>query len=127
MKKFFVLMMTALLVTCVSVLAQEKNQKGTQKKAPTAQTTAKPAPKAMQADKVVAGKKGPNGETVYQGTQGGQYYMNKSGVKTYLKDVDKIVQDKKGPNGEIVYEGPNGGQYYLNKNGAKVYLQAAKK
>jgi hypothetical protein len=125
MKKFFVLVMAALLVSSVSVFAQDKG-KGAQKST-TTQTTTKPADKAPQGDKAVAGKKGPNGEVVYQGAQGGQYYVNASGNKTYLKDVDTIVKDKKGPNGEVVYEGTKGGQYYLNKSGAKVYLQSTKK
>jgi hypothetical protein len=64
---------------------------------------------------------------VYQGSQGGQYYVNKSGTKTYLKDVDKVLEGKKGPNGEIVYVGSQGGQYYLNKNGEKIYLSNEKK
>ena len=27
-------------------------------------------------DKVIAGKKGPDGQVVYEGPQGGQYYIN---------------------------------------------------
>ena len=127
MKKLFVLMMVTLLIASVGVFAQEKSQKTTQKKAATTQTATKPAAKSAQEDKVIAGKKGPDGETVYQGSQGGQYYINKSGNKTYLKEVDKIVPNKKGPNGEIVYVGSKGGQYYLNANGEKVYLSKDKK
>ncbi len=115
-------MMAALLVLSVSGYSQAKTQKSS-----TTQTTTKAVDKPAQADKVVAGKKGPSGEVVYQGAQGGQYYLNKSGNKTYLKDVDSVVQGKKGPNGEVVYEGPKGGQYYLNKNGEKVYLSSSKK
>ncbi len=127
MKKLFVLMIAAMLVTSVGIFAQEKNQKGTQKKATTTQTTSKKATNSEQADKVIAGKKGPEGETVYQGAKGGQYYINKTGVKTYLKDVDKVVPGKKGPNGEVVYVGSQGGQYYLNKSGEKVYLSKENK
>jgi hypothetical protein len=127
MKKIFVLIMAILVVSSVSINAQNKTQKPAQKAA-TAQTVTKAAEKpAAQADKVVAAKKGPNGETVYQGAQGGQYYMNKSGNKTYLKDVDTVLQGKKGPNGEVVYEGAKGGQYYLSKSGQKIYLSQDKK
>lgn len=122
MKKFFLLMIVALLSISVMGYAQDKTQKGTQKPT-TTQTATKTTEKQSTGDKVVANKKGPNGETVYQGAQGGQYYMNKSGNKTYLKDVDQVVAGKKGPNGEIVYQGPKGGLYYLNKNGEKVYLK----
>jgi hypothetical protein len=127
MKKFITLAMALLVVASTGMYAQTGTQKAAQK-APATQTVTKAAEKpAAQADKVVANKKGPNGETVYQGAQGGQYYMNKSGNKTYLKDVDTIVQGKKGPNGEVVYEGVKGGQYYLNKSGQKIYLSQDKK
>jgi hypothetical protein len=125
MKKVFLLMMAAFLVFSLSGYSQAKTQKSTT--TTTTQTTTKAADKSAPADKVVAGKKGPNGEAVYQGAQGGQYYLNKSGNKTYLKDVDSVVEGKKGPNGEIVYAGPKGGQYYLNKKGEKVYLTNDKK
>src|SRR5512138_3879459 len=125
MKKLISLMMIILLTCSINMYAQEKTKKET--KATTTQSQVKSNDKSSQADKVVAGKKGPNGEAVYQGTQGGQYYMNKSGNKTYLKDTDKTVAGKKGPNGEVVYEGPKGGEYYLNKNGEKVYLSKDKK
>lgn len=125
MKKIFVLMMITLFTLSLNMSAQDKTKKET--KATTTQSQVKSNDKSAQSDKVVAGKKGPNGEAVYQGTQGGQYYVNKSGAKTYLKDTDKVVEGKKGPNGEIVYVGPKGGQYYLNQNGEKVYLQENKK
>lgn len=121
MKKALVLLTVALLGLSVAASAQDKNQKGTQKT--TTQAVTKQADKPAQGDKTVPGKKGPNGETVYQGTQGGLYYINAAGNKTYLKDTDPVVQGKKGPNGEVVYAGPKGGQYYLNKSGEKVYLK----
>lgn len=37
-------------------------------------------------DKVVKGTKGPEGQPVYEGAQGGKYYINKNGNKTYLKN-----------------------------------------
>jgi colicin import membrane protein len=125
MKKLFVLMMITLFTLSLNMSAQDKTKKDT--KATTTQSQAKSNDKSAQADKVVAGKKGPNGEAVYQGSQGGQYYMNKNGAKTYLKDTDKVVENKKGPNGEVVYVGPKGGQYYLNNKGEKVYLSNDKK
>jgi colicin import membrane protein len=36
-------------------------------------------------DKMIPGKKGPEGQPVYEGAKGGQYYINKNGNKTYLK------------------------------------------
>jgi colicin import membrane protein len=125
MKKLIVLMMITLFAWSINMQAQDKTKKDT--KTTTTQSQVKSNDKPAQADKVVAGKKGPNGEAVYQGAQGGQYYINKNGNKTYLKDTDKVVEGKKGPNGETVYVGPKGGQYYLNKNGEKVYLSNEKK
>lgn len=126
MRKVIGLFIVAFLLSSVNSFSQEKKDKSTQK-ATTEQTKKKDADKSGTVDKVVAGQKGPNGEKVYEGPKGGQYYMNKNGNKVYLKDEDKSVAGKKGPNGETVYEGPKGGQYYLNKNGEKVYLKAEKK
>lgn len=106
--------------------AQDKTKKTTQKST-TTQTTTKGTDKPDQGDKVVTGKKGPDGQAVYEGSQGGQYYINKNGNKTYLKPNDNIVKGKKGPNGETVYLGSQGGQYYVNKSGNKVYLSPEKK
>jgi hypothetical protein len=125
MKKIVILILITLFTWSVNMSAQDKTKKDS--KATTTQSQAKSNDKSAQTDKVVPGKKGPNGEAVYQGAQGGQYYMNKNGNKTYLKDTDKVVEGKKGPNGEVVYVGPKGGQYYLNKKGEKVYLSDGKK
>jgi hypothetical protein len=124
-------MMIALFAWSINMPAQDRTKKDT--KAKTTQSQVKSSSqsaqtnKSAQKDKVVAGKKGPNGESVYQGSEGGQYYINKNGNKTYLKDTDKVVEGKKGPNGEVVYVGPQGGQYYLNKKGEKIYLSKDKK
>ena len=126
MKKLFLLLVVIFLGYSIIGSAQDKTQKSTQKST-TTQTTTKGTDKPVQVDKVVAGKKGPDNQAVYEGPQGGQYYINKSGNKTYLKPNDNIVQGKKGPNGETVYLGTQGGQYYLNKNGNKVYLSPDKK
>ncbi|NJK96965.1 MAG: hypothetical protein HC905_20415 [Bacteroidales bacterium] len=40
-------------------------------------------------DKIVSGKKGPEGQKVYLGPQGGEYYINKNGNKVYLKNNKK--------------------------------------
>lgn len=120
-------MMITLFAWSINMSAQDKTKKDAKSKSTTTQSQVKSNDKAAQADKVVTGKKGPNGEAVYQGSQGGQYYMNKNGNKTYLKNTDKAVEGKKGPNGEEVFVGPKGGQYYLNKNGEKVYLSKDKK
>lgn len=125
MKKLIVLILITVFAWSVSMSAQDKTKKDT--KSATTQSQVKTNDKPSQGDKVVAGKKGPGGEAVYQGTQGGQYYINKSGNKIYLKDTDKVLEGKKGPNGELVYAGPKGGQYYLNKNGEKIYLSNDKK
>jgi hypothetical protein len=121
MKKLIALMVVIFLGSSILMIAQEKTQKNTQKSS-TTQTTTKGTDQPGQGDKIVSGKKGPDGQAVYEGPKGGQYFINKNGNKTYLKADDNIVQGKKGPNGETVYLGPKGGQYYLNKKGDKVYL-----
>jgi colicin import membrane protein len=45
----------------------------------------KASAKPESADKVIRGKKGPDGQAVYKGARGGEYYINKNGNKTYLK------------------------------------------
>lgn len=37
-------------------------------------------------DKVNHSKKGPNGETIYTGERGGNYYLDKKGNKNYIKE-----------------------------------------
>jgi colicin import membrane protein len=123
MKKLVALMIVIFLCGSVIGVAQDKSKL----KSSTTTTTTKVTDKADQGDKVVKDKKGPDGQVVYEGSKGGQYYLNKSGNKTYLKDDSNVVQGKKGPNGETVYAGPKGGQYYLNKSGDKVYLTPEKK
>jgi hypothetical protein len=80
--------------------------------------------KVEQSDKALAGKKGPDGQPVYEGAKGGLYYINKNGNKTYLKDNDPVIPEKKGPDGQPVYKGSQGGEYYYNKSGAKTYLKS---
>jgi colicin import membrane protein len=135
MKKFFVVLITIFLSYSIYGSALEKMQTGAQKPNTqqvkktdaTPQTNKKEADKPGQGDKVVPGKKGPDGQAVYEGPKGGQYYIAKSGNKTYLKADDNVVPGKKGPDGQTVYSGPKGGQYYLKKNGDKVYLSPDKK
>lgn len=68
----------------------EKKEAATEKKGAAElkkQATAAPAPAAKKVeDKIVKGKKGPEGQPVYEGAQGGKYYINKNGNKTYLKN-----------------------------------------
>jgi len=91
------------------------------------QVKAAESDKSGQSDKVITGLKGPDGQPVYEGIRGGQYYINKSGNKTYLKAEDNVVPGKKGPEGQPVYVGPKGGQYYINKSGVKTYVTPEKK
>jgi colicin import membrane protein len=88
--------------------------------------TAKDREKPEVGDKIINGKKGPEGQPMFEGVRGGVYYINKKGNRTYLKGNDKVVPGKKGPDGQKVYAGPKGGEYYINKNGNKVYLKNAK-
>jgi len=120
MKKIVGFLIVVFLFTSLNSFSQEKKDKTTQK------TTTEQTKKSESGDKVIAGKRGPNGEKVYEGAKGGQYYINKNGNKTYLKDEETVVAGKKGPKGETVYVGPKGGQYYY-KDGNKVYLKTDKK
>jgi hypothetical protein len=120
MRKLLFSILFASTLVCCPLFSQNKNTG-----ANTKQTTVTEKPDA--GDKVIQGKKGPNGQAVYQGVNGGVYYINKNGNKTYLKETDKAIANKKGPNGEKVYAGPQGGEYYINKSGNKVYLKNNKK
>lgn len=126
MKRIYCLLLVVSLL-CLNGLAQEsKKSAGT--KATTKKTSVTKTPDKPEAgDKVISGRKGPEGQAVYEGVKGGIYYINKNGNKTYLKEDDKLVANKKGPNGEKVYTGPKGGEYYINKNGNKIYLKTAGK
>lgn len=114
MKKILVIMFAAICVLSINGFAQQSKAKNAQK--PNTEVKA-------EKDKVVSGVKGPEGQLVYEGAKGGQYYINKNGNKTYIKDEDKVVKGKKGPEGQPVYVGPNGGEYYINKSGNKTYLK----
>jgi hypothetical protein len=83
----------------------------------------KASDKTQTVDKIIQGKKGPDGQSVYEGGKGGLYYINKNGNKTYLKDTDNLIAGKQGPEGEPVYKGSQGGEYYYNKTGVKTYLK----
>jgi hypothetical protein len=121
-KPFFQILFV-LAIFCLLLTAQTaKTGTSTPAKKKTTVVTEKPD----LGDKVINGRKGPEGQAVYEGVKGGIYYINKNGNKTYLKENDKIVANKKGPDGQIVYVGPQGGEYYINKNGNKVYLKNKK-
>ncbi|NJO68233.1 MAG: hypothetical protein HC830_02240 [Bacteroidetes bacterium] len=125
MKKTILISLFVSVFTIAHTYSQQKNTV-TPKKASTSQTVKTPV-KPETTDKIIPGKKGPEGQPVYEGIKGGIYYINKNGNKTYLKEEDKIVSGKKGPEGQKVYLGPQGGEYYINKNGNKVYLKNNKK
>lgn len=103
--------------------AKGTKAKTEQKKQETKASVSAPAAKPDAGDVVITGKKGPDGQSVYQGIKGGQYYFNKNGNKTYLKADDNVVAGKKGPQGQTVFKGPQGGEYYMDKNGKKTYLK----
>lgn len=130
MKKLSLLLLIAIGICCMNTFAQETKKDQAKKKTVQSSATssnkvsvAKAAEKPEVGDKAIAGKKGPDGQKVYEGAKGGQYYINKNGNKTYLKEEDKVEEGKKGPDGQKVYLGPQGGEYYLNKSGKKVYLK----
>ncbi len=123
MIKPFYSILFLLLVFCASLTAQPKKAATT---TPVKKKTTAVVEKPELGDKVINGRKGPEGQAVYEGVKGGIYYINKNGNKTYLKENDKVVSGKKGPDGQNVYAGPQGGEYYLNKNGNKVYLKSKK-
>lgn len=123
MIKPFYRILFVFLVFSVSLAAQPKKAA---ENAPEKKKTTTVVEKPDLGDKVINGRKGPDGQLVYEGVKGGIYYINKNGNKTYLKENDKVVANKKGPDGQIVYAGPQGGEYYINKNGNKVYLKAKK-
>lgn len=145
MKKLLVILLSTFFVVSVNSFAQEKSPKSNLKPK-TEQTKKKDAKivvksddksvktdaktdakkgtdKPVAGDKALAGAKGPDGQAVYQGSKGGQYYINKNGNKTYIKAEDKAVTGKKGPEGQPVLVGEKGGEYYINKNGNKTYLK----
>ena len=118
-KSYLLLLLISAL--CYSPLFSQPKKSASSSK----QTVVSEKPEA--GDKVIKGKKGPEGQEVYEGIKGGIYYINKNGNRTYLKENDKVVSGKKGPDGQKVYAGPQGGEYYINKNGNKVYLKNSKK
>jgi colicin import membrane protein len=145
MQKSGLLAAVIILVFTLNSFSQEKSVKTSQKstvvktskkdvKEGTKATKSEPTvevkaldDKAVQTDKIISGQKGPDGQMVFEGPKGGQYYFNKNGNKTYLKPDDNIVPGKKGPDGQSVYLGPKGGQYYINKNGNKTFITPDKK
>lgn len=93
MKKLVWLLSMVMMFGVFSLNAQEKKISKKDKTEQTQMKSDKPVKKgkmektekAASTDKIVAGKKGPEGQTVYEGAKGGQYYINKNGNKTYLK------------------------------------------
>lgn len=64
---------------------QIKSEKPVKKEMKEHKKIEKKSEKAAATDKLVPGKKGPEGQAVYEGPNGGHYYINKNGNKTYLK------------------------------------------
>ncbi len=98
MKKLVWLLSLVMMLGVFSVNAQEKKVTKKNKTEQTPIKSEKPVKKhnekaakmgkpekAASGDKIIPGKKGPEGQAVYEGAKGGQYYINKNGNKTYLK------------------------------------------
>ena len=73
----------------------------------------------------------PQGDTIYEGPQGGRYHYDTSGKKVYLpKKPDSVYVPKQSVDkavgttaeGDTIYEGPRGGRYYYSNTGKKIYL-----
>lgn len=86
-----------------------------------------------------------NGRLVYKGTSGGEYYVNTSGKKVYVKSTNSTSTSSNLSNytpsssyysspthsspssssstTRDIQTGPRGGQYYINSNGNKTYIK----
>lgn len=98
MKKIIISLIVVFLVLSVNSYAISGSGT-TEHKSNAGQTVKKDSKggdKPTPGDKVVSGKKGPDGEKVYKGSQGGEYYINKSGHKTYLKSDEGATAGTKG-------------------------------
>lgn len=78
MIKPFYQILFLLLVFSVSLAAQPKKATET---APEKKKTTAVVEKPDLGDKVINGRKGPDGQPVYEGVKGGIYYINKNGIK----------------------------------------------
>lgn len=67
--------------------------------------------------------------TIYSGSRGGKYYINRNGNKTYIKSKKKPRSNYSSPSyktkssGRTIHTGPRGGRYYINSNGNKTYIK----
>ena len=93
MKKLVAFMVVIILCGSMIGVAQDK-QKG-KMNSTTTQATVQGTDKPGDGDKVVTGKKGPDGLAVYEGAKGGLYYINKNGNKTYLTQMKILFRAKK--------------------------------
>eukprot|EP00043_Microstomoeca_roanoka_P008396 m.80884 g.80884 ORF g.80884 m.80884 type:complete len:683 (+) comp14226_c0_seq1:104-2152(+) len=78
-----------------------------------------------------------HGREVRHGPRGGEYYINRTGNKTYLQPSQKcdVVSypsttfhssystHSSSANQRQIYTGPRGGSYYINSNGNKTYVK----
>ncbi len=86
-KTIFALLVATFISYGVSAQAASTTAKTTTTQTTTTKTATPDKPGA--GDKVNKALKGPNGEVVYTGPKGGNYYISKAGKKTYLKPAAK--------------------------------------
>lgn len=82
--KLFLALLFAVLVSFAQPIQTTKQTTSTKTEQTT--KTKKPADgRTKTGDKINKALKGPNGETVYTGPKGGNYYLDKKENKVYLK------------------------------------------
>ena len=77
-----------------------------------------------------------NGKTIYKGSRGGEYYINSSGNKIYVKSENSSTSTSttnsystpsyyspSTSTTRTIQTGPKGGTYYINSNGNKTYVK----
>lgn len=78
-----------------------------------------------------------NGKIIYKGTSGGEYYVNSTGNKIYVKNISSNSSSTSNSStyspssystppsspSRNIQTGPRGGQYYINSNGNKTYVK----
>ncbi|MGS2761256.1 HNH endonuclease signature motif containing protein [Sinomicrobium sp. M5D2P9] len=72
------------------------------------------------------------GRTLYRGSRGGMYYINKNGNKVYVKSgkessgsygTTSTSSGSRSASGRTIHTGPRGGKYYINSKGNKTYVK----
>lgn len=82
-----------------------------------------------------------NDRIIYKGSRGGEYYLNSSGKKVYVKSKSSSTNTYSSPtyssptysspsystpsssSTRTIQTGPRGGKYYINSNGNKTYVK----